>query len=302
MSAWEDLFLLLNVISVFGFELTAVIYAITPAIKDVQGKCVFHYSFNFGMGHVFFVLTYIFSHTLARNICVIHYASSMYFMMAAFMWMQILSFNTWRIARNKIADNSIMKWYYMLGYGIPAFIISLLLLDVYYLSFLDVHRKCYKMYDSLVVKAVILPALIMLLISIFYFLDTQCRMWRTFKSNNEASTFRKIVFRSLLYLKLSAIIGLPWIVLLFMLILSPWLLFTSLAALLIAFICGEGITFFVLMVLLRKKILRHVLRRKYFGREIFPAYCQNVNDSESESMDNDDDGDHDNDVEKTTRV
>lgn len=289
----------LNIVSAIAFVLTAIVYAITPAIKDVQGKCIFHYSLNFGLNHLLDAVLVIEFHEECDLLFVIQLYVSIYFTIVGFTWMHLLSFNTWRVSKNKIQTNSIMRCYYTLGYGVPLLLICLILLEAYYLTDFGKYLECYHIFFSRVFRMVYGYIAAMIAVSIFYFVDAQCYLWKMQKYN-QSSRIKAIIYRFVLFFKMFVIMGCPWMIMLIFGVFKFSL--NSFFRIILLIISAEGLTFFFTMVVLRKKILRYLFTRKYCGREIFPINLRNIADdpeSEEDIIENDPEANYCNPTDRT---
>lgn len=293
-----DLIVLMNILSGLAFLITTIIYSITPAIKDVEGKCIFHYCLNTGLAHLSTVLVSM-SVSDQDHFCVTRYTVPIFFVIISFYWLHALSFNTWRIARHKTLPKSGMLWYYVFGYGLPLSMIFAAIFELYFIVRINENKDaaCTALVHTQGMIVAVPSTLFLITIPIYYFVDVRNRAWKMYKSNNSnQSALKKMRYRYLLYLKLSAVMGLPWFVaLLVFFICFPlirWVQLNVAYEFVLLVISSEGVTFFIMMVVLRKKILRYIFEREYCGFKLCCKFTKNVNQSEDEDVDDDDDDDH----------
>ncbi|CAG9821110.1 unnamed protein product [Phaedon cochleariae] len=280
-----------QLISVFFIIVTVAVYLTIPSLLDLQGINIIH-SIS-GLAFAFIILSALnFSGGEINNPVVCHmlayflYASFMY----AFFWLNIISFHIWRQVVNPKIFAKFKSWklvYYCYGLGGPIFLL-IFLLSVHHSD--SPHLKhihpgigqvsCW--FKTTRETSIYLygPIAVLLAFNVVFFAWTALVLWR--QAVDPPNSSRVLKYRVRLYVKLFFVMGLSWIFEVVQgLMVSKerwyWVIIDLINSL-------EGVIIFLILVVFRKKVIRHLANRQSFAKFNFPTKWQQVHDSECEEL------------------
>lgn len=203
-------------ISMTSLVLTLVVYCISPALRDLQGKCLMSNIFSLLMSLL--ILTIVQSwHRFAHTPCVV-LASMMYFWFnAVFFWLNVIAFNLWCsvvFPKFVYGRKNLYLLYNIYGWGCPL-IMTTIVLALQHSSgdhiqpgfnqgscwFADFPARWAFFYG---------PISVILLVNISMFLSLIVSLAKTTQYTSEKK-HRSHKFKCILYFKLFTVMGICWI-------------------------------------------------------------------------------------------
>nr|XP_023015694.1 probable G-protein coupled receptor Mth-like 10 [Leptinotarsa decemlineata] len=276
-----------QIVSVFFIILTVWVYLIVPQMLDLQGICIIHSISGLGMG--FSILAIINLSDYLETIPCHLMAYVMYFsFLYSFFWLNVLCFHIWRQVINPQVIRSVEKWslyYHIYGIGTPLFLLTFLIFvnytDIEY--FRSIHPgigqvSCW--FESENGRFIYFygPMVVLLLVNIILFLWTTIVLWTHSKNCSKTKILK---YRLKMYVKLFFIMGITWIFEVISALLENykwiWYITDALNAL-------QGLIIFLILVVLRKKVIRSLANRKIFMFLRLPAKWREAKDSECEEL------------------
>lgn len=111
-------------VSVLCFGSVAFIYIYLPELRDIEGKCIIHFSISFAICHFLqciapMIITY------RENTCDIFSFMNNYSLLCGYNWLTVMSIHIWRITIRPIFRTQ-MNWfliYVCYGYGLPTILL-----------------------------------------------------------------------------------------------------------------------------------------------------------------------------------
>ncbi|XP_054264806.1 G-protein coupled receptor Mth2-like [Macrosteles quadrilineatus] len=238
---------------------TVVIYLWLPELRDLQGKCVLCFIFSLMIGYICLVYLQLPSSSpdLHQTDCIVIAFLTYFWMMSAFFWLNINSFNMWRsavLAHINMSERRLMFGYYVAGWGAPLCFLCVALVTHNLPG--DIIRPNFGITSCWFPGKLELwsffygPVLVLLIFNIVYFISTALYLWADYRSPNPMPRIKSLRIKFCLYFKLFLIMGITWIFeILSTIDNEPWYVTDILN-------CFQGVIIFVVMIVLRKRVWR----------------------------------------------
>lgn len=111
-------------VSVLCFGSVAFIYIYLPELRDIEGKCIIHFSISLAICHFLQCIAPIII-AYRENTCDIFSFMNNYVLLCGYNWLTVMSIHIWRITIRPIFRTQ-MKWfliYVCYGYGLPTILL-----------------------------------------------------------------------------------------------------------------------------------------------------------------------------------
>lgn len=294
-SWWFDVASGLSWLSVACLALTLLAHVLLPDLRDLQGRC--HMGAVASLGIALFLLAFLQAVNMDEPLCTIMAFLAYYWLLSAFFWLNITSFNVWRsvvLEHTRFRERVLFAWYCGVSLGAPL-VLLLLLLTAHLLpeGTADHLRpgfgasKCWFRDDRATWLWFYWPLAVLLGLNVVYFVWTTVRLWQQYGDSSGNQCRRKLLRRRfLLSLKLFLIMGISWI---FELISSAadlpgnyaWYLTDSFNAL-------QGVVILLVLVVLRRRVWRALHRHRPCGlrppeRWAYPSDMRDAGDSSTDT-------------------
>ncbi|XP_034238569.1 probable G-protein coupled receptor Mth-like 1 [Thrips palmi] len=294
-SWWFDVASALSWLSVACLALTLLAHVLLPDLRDLQGRCHMGAVASLALG--LFMLAFLQAINMEEPLCTIMAFLAYYWLLSAFFWLNITSFNVWRsvvLEHIRFRERTLFAWYCGVSLGAPL-ILLLLLLTAHLLPEGQADQirpgfgasKCWFRDDRATWLWFYWPLAVLLGLNVVYFVWTTARLWQQYGDSNTCR--RKLLRRRcLLSLKLFLIMGISWI---FELISSAadlpghyaWYLTDSFNAL-------QGVVILLVLVVVRRRVWRALHRLQPFGisppeRWAYPSHMRDCPDTATDTED-----------------
>ncbi|XP_065206040.1 G-protein coupled receptor Mth2-like isoform X2 [Planococcus citri] len=275
------IFAILEIATVVFLLIVIFVYLALPELRDLQGKCILHFLINYT---VLFIITDTLHYHYSLS-CVIKAYSFYFFSLCAWCWLCVSSFNIWKasIVKN-LEDSRTYCMFLLYGYGIPVMMLFLMLLIQILPGnhlkpnfnnsncwFTDYMTRWWYYH---------VPIAVLLLGTFFFFIDTSRRLRVTHHTRINIHRKKALKTRCCLYLKLSIIVGLTWI--LEILCNEVFPSFKALILITDILNCLQGFLIFITLIATRNKVLKAIAKRKPCGLNCFPNSWVTAIDMENE--------------------
>ncbi|XP_022116252.2 probable G-protein coupled receptor Mth-like 4 [Pieris rapae] len=248
------------IVSAIFLALTAIVYCALPILRDLQGKSIICFCVSLSLGLIFLAIMKLMEYS-DMNLCAARGFLTYYFMVSSFFWMNSISIQIlFRIKRPSVPDYGwrTFLWYALYAFGTPALItIAMAIINFHPGThqkpgiglnscwFDDKRQQWYYMYS-------VLSILMALNLGLFFYLSVY--LWRqTFLSTH----VKELRYKFRMTLKMFIIMGLPWIFEMISTFFEPHIIWT----LLDIFNLIQGLLIFIVLVVLRKRVLKALYKR-----------------------------------------
>lgn len=286
----QSYFAVLLLISVIFLFLTLITYILLPELRDLQGRCIMPTVLSQMLAYTALAVLQFRGHIMEDTLCVFSAFFLYFWMLSAFFWLNVASFNVWRTVqfqRFHISDNRLYYGYSMYGWGFPGLCLSIAIIthhspitDESLLRPNFALSNCW-FHDAPETWAYFYgPISILLAMNLVFFILTVFRLWRLSSRGTTVPGLRSSRFKCILYLKLFMLMGILWIfeVLSYFVNVEGgiWNFTDTINSL-------QGVLIF-LVVVCRKRVL-HALSKREWGASITsfcPKCCISGPDEEQE--------------------
>ncbi|XP_047512497.1 G-protein coupled receptor Mth2-like [Pieris napi] len=248
------------IVSAIFLALTAIIYCALPILRDLQGKSIICFCVSLSLGLSILGIMKLTEYS-DMNLCAARGFLIYYFMVSSFFWMNSISIQIlFRIKRPSVPDYGwrTFSWYALYAFGTPALITIAMAIVNFHPGkhqkpgiglltcwFYDKWQQWYYMYS-------VLSILMVLNIGIFFYLSFY--LWRnTFLSTH----VKELRYKFRMTLKMFIIMGLPWMFEMISSFFEAHIIWT----LLDIFNFLQGLLIFIVLVVLRKRVLKALYKR-----------------------------------------
>ncbi|XP_066993684.2 G-protein coupled receptor Mth2 [Anabrus simplex] len=268
---------------------TLLVYCILPDLRDLDGKCLMGYMLSLAIAYISLALLQFHGHRLDDLMCVTQAFFLYYWMLSAFFWLNLVSFNVWRRTMwwrmSMAAHNKLFPAYACYGYGLPLIFLFVALVSEHsdgdHIKPKFGVTKCW--FDGPQESWAYFygPVAVLLTCNIMFFVWTGWCLWKTDNQIKVMGKLRSMRYKCMLYVKLSLLMGLTWIFEVISFIQGDSVPFFWYCTDLLN--CLQGVIIFLLMVAFRKRVLRGMVKNKPLGIKVPHQWAQGV-DEESEAI------------------
>ncbi|PSN56908.1 hypothetical protein C0J52_00699 [Blattella germanica] len=250
--------------------ITLIIYLLVPELRDLQGKCLMFSMLSLCIAYISLAILQLHSVNFSPATCVSQAFFTYFWMMAAFFWLNVVSYNVWRSVifhHFRATDGQMLFGCCVYGWGGPLLFLVVALTTHHLPGPAETWTYFYG------------PVAVLLFCNSVFFVWTAWRLWKDCKGQS-APKLRCLRYKCLLYLKLFLVMGIPWIFELLSFIVdnsSGFWLVTDLLN------CLQGLIIFLILVVFRKKALRGLVKNRPWGFNCPKKWAAGV-DEESEGM------------------
>ncbi|KAJ9600194.1 hypothetical protein L9F63_009528, partial [Diploptera punctata] len=275
------------VISAVFLLITLIVYLLVPELRDLQGKCLMFSMLSLCIAYISLAVLQLHSTTFNSNTCVSSAFFTYFWTLAAFFWLNIVSYNVWRSVifhQFRVPDNQMFLWCCVYGWGGPL-LFQIVALASHHLPEHNLIRPNFGVstcwFHGPAEKWTYFygPVAVLLICNFVFFVWTAWCLWKGCKDQS-APKLRCLRYKCLLYLKLFLVMGITWIFELMSFIVDSSSGFWFVTDLLN---CLQGLIIFLILVVFRKKALRGLVKRRPFGFNCPKKWATGV-DEESEGM------------------
>ncbi|XP_021920009.1 G-protein coupled receptor Mth2-like isoform X2 [Zootermopsis nevadensis] len=274
-------------ISSFFLLVTLLVYMLVPELRDLQGKCLMCSMFSLCLAYISLAVLQLQSHNLSNTMCVSQAFFTYFWMLSAFFWLNVVSFNVWRTVifhHFPLSDGQLLISFCVFAIGGP-FLFLVVALATHHTPSANIIKPNFGVsscwFDGQTEEWAYMygPMAVLLFLNTLYFIWTAWRLWKDCRDQS-APRLRCLRFKCLLYLKLFIVMGIPWIFELISVIVDKstgfWLVMDILN-------CLQGLIIFLILVVFRKKALRGLVKNRPWGFNCPKRWAAGV-DEESEGM------------------
>lgn len=274
-------------ISAVFLLITLIVYLLVPELRDLQGKCLMFSMLSLCIAYISLAILQLHSTNFSFTTCVSQAFFTYFWTLAAFFWLNIVSYNVWRsviLHHFRASDNQMFFWCCVYGWGGPLLFL-VVALATHHLPGDNIIRPNFGVstcwFDGPAEKWTYFygPVAVLLFCNSVFFVWTAWRLWKDCKGQS-APKLRCLRYKCLLYLKLFLVMGITWVFELLSFIVdssSGFWLVTDLLN------CLQGLIIFLILVVFRKKALRGLVKRRPWGFNCPKKWAAGV-DEESEGM------------------
>ncbi|XP_066599175.1 G-protein coupled receptor Mth2-like isoform X2 [Prorops nasuta] len=285
---WRSLlFCTLSIVSAISLVSTIVVYAILPELREVQDKAMLSAVSSLTVGYIILSMEQVIIYNTSDVLCMSLAFLLYYSFMCAFFWMNIVSFNIWRMVWFKtflIGDKTLFRVFCAVGWGGPTILVVVTLVahllegehikpgfGIYSCWFAGYSETWLYFYG---------PIAFLLSLNVLYFALTSWRLWREHREYS-GNKLRALRFKCLLYLKLILVMGVTWVFELLSFATDArnkeyWLVTDIFNTL-------QGFVIFLLLVATRKRVRKLLAKKKPCGIK-FPSSWIAYEDEECEEL------------------
>ncbi|KAF5271724.1 hypothetical protein FQA39_LY08047 [Lamprigera yunnana] len=278
------------VISVIFLLLTTVVYVLVPNLRDLQGKCVLHSITALALAMLLLCIMQ-FGVTLRKGVCeAVGYVTFISFL-AAFAWVNTLSFHIWRTTVLPNMAGTTNQWYciYLVyAYGLPFIIVMSAIIGHHAPG--D-HIKpgigqtfCWFEGRDAVWAYFYGPILFLLILNIIFFCWTIKKLWKDTRDLHSPTKIKSLRYKCLLYIKLFFVMGISWIFEVLSFAFDDKEHFIHYVWMITDFINSiQGVLIFIILVVLRKRAICGLAKRGLFCIEL-PNQWKTLQDDECDEL------------------
>ncbi|KAL0838634.1 hypothetical protein ABMA28_016716 [Loxostege sticticalis] len=217
--------------------LVLVVYSLLPELRNLGGLILMAYVASLMLGFIFLFSIQIGSHTFVPLVCLIITCLTYFFLLASFCWLNVMSYDIWWTFRgyakarpiNRRGENIKFLIYCAYAFGIPLGLTAALAT----LNEVNAKHPLKGIVPQIPLKGCFVegwakyvylyaPMLIMILANWVFFVMTAFNIWRLSRGSDvlraadssasgSASAHKNSKQRLIVYLKLSVLMGLSWI-------------------------------------------------------------------------------------------
>nr|AJA06112.1 G-protein coupled receptor Mth-like protein 2 [Dastarcus helophoroides] len=277
-----------SIISVFFLVITLAIYFITPELLDLEGICLVNFMIGEAVGFINLGVLNFYTNVIIDELCQFYAYLGYFSMLYAFFWLNVLSFHIWRITVKPLKQEPPIPWkliYYLFGVGGPIIFLIILTVSQHTSLYMSVkpevgESKCW--IGTMKAQMIYFygPISVLLIINAIYYVWTISVLWREVR-NVESKRTKILKYRLKMCLKLAVVMGITWV----FEVISAALMedypspFWDIPDLINAL---QGVFIFIILVLLRKRVLR-LLAQKSPCRRWIPNKWRTLEDEEDEA-------------------
>ncbi|XP_059472270.1 G-protein coupled receptor Mth2-like [Neocloeon triangulifer] len=283
-------------ISCIFFALTLAVYVVLPELRDTQGLCLMANILSLIFGYFMLSIIQLFGESMDDDACVFSAFFLYYWLLSAFFWLGVVSFNVWRnivnSSRGCCNPSGKRKFiaYTLYGWGGPLILLLVIVAAHYapedYKSLYRPrfgHSSCWFHGPEETWLYFYGPISLIICANIYFFVSSALHIWRIQDGNN-GTQFQSRRFKWMLYLKLFIVMGITWIfeVASFAEGSKSWFWYIT-----DVLNCLQGLFFFLILIC-RQRVLRIICARPW-GYKMFGDRFQGTPeelDSDNEVVDN----------------
>lgn len=274
-------------VSSFFLLVTLIVYLLVPELRDLQGKCLMFSMSSLCLADISLAVLQLHSHNLSNTMCVTQAFFTYFWMLSAFFWLNVVSFNVWRTVifhHFPLSDGQLLICFCVFAIGGPLLFLAVALATHHTASANLIQpnfgvTSCWFGGHKEEWAYLYGPMAVLLFLNTVYFIWTAWRLWKDCQGHS-VPRLRSLRFKCLLYLKLFLVMGIPWIFEVISVIIDEstgfWLVMDILN-------CLQGLIIFLILVVFRKKALRGLVRNRPWGFNCPKRWAVGV-DEESEGM------------------
>ncbi|XP_069675217.1 G-protein coupled receptor Mth2-like isoform X1 [Periplaneta americana] len=274
-------------VSAFFLLVTLIVYLLIPEMRDLQGKLLMCTMFSLCLAYISLAVLQLHSHNFTQTTCVSQAFFTYFWMLSAFFWLNVVSFNVWRTVifhHFPLSDNQLLIGFCVFAIGGPLIflIVALATHHAPRHHFIKPNfgvSSCWFGGQLESWTYLFGPMAVLLIINTVYFVWTAWRLWKDCRGQS-IPKLRCLRFKCLLYLKMFLVMGIPWIFEPISVIVNDstgfWLVMDILN-------CLQGLFIFLILVVFRKKALRGLVKHRPWGFNCPKRWAAGV-DEESEGM------------------
>ncbi|XP_072929919.1 G-protein coupled receptor Mth2-like [Epargyreus clarus] len=247
------------IVSVVFLSITTIIYAALPELRDLQGKSIINFCGSLAIGLSFLASLKLLSYS-NLDLCAVRGFLVYFFLLASFFWTNAISIQILLSLRRPVVKDygwKTFSWYALYAWGCPAVLTMCMAIVNYHPGdhskpgiglnhcwFFNKKQQWYYMYSVMTIL-IVANACIFIYISI--------NLWRHSFSSSHIKALR---YKFVMTLRMSIIMGLPWIFEMITSAAGPGIV----QFILDTFNTLQGPLIFLVLVVFRKRVVKAMLK------------------------------------------